>query len=86
MSNFACPSCGERTYIFSKGGGKKIAAEREAEFLGELPIALAVREGSDRGQPVVSAMPDSPESLVYKELAFRVAGMVSIVAFAKAKK
>ena len=34
----------------------------------------------------MAAMPDSPEALVYKELAFRIAGMVSIVAFAKMKK
>ncbi|MDG6909294.1 MAG: P-loop NTPase [Nitrososphaerota archaeon] len=86
MSYFACPSCGERTYIFSSGGGKKIAAEREVEFLGEIPIGVAVREQSDRGVPVVAAKPDSPESAVYKDLAFRVAGMLSIVAFTKMKK
>ena len=86
MSYFACPHCGERSYIFSSGGGKKIAAEREVEYLGEIPIGIAVREQSDKGIPVVAAMPDSAEALVYKELAFRVAGMLSIVAFAKSKK
>jgi Mrp family chromosome partitioning ATPase len=86
MSYFVCPHCGERTDIFSSGGGKKIAAEREVEFLGEIPLAVAVREQSDRGIPVVAANPEAPESLIYKELAFRVAGMVSIVAFAKMKK
>lgn len=86
MSYFVCPHCGEKTYIFSSGGGKKIAGERGVDFLGEIPLSLAIREQSDRGDPVVAAMPDSPESLVYKELAFRVAGMVSIVAFAKMRK
>jgi ATP-binding protein involved in chromosome partitioning len=86
MSFFVCPHCGERTYIFSSGGGKKVAAERGVDFLGEIPIATSVREQSDKGVPVVAAKPDSPESQVYKELAFRVAGMVSIVAFAKMKK
>jgi len=86
MSYFVCPHCGEKTHIFSSGGGKKISAERGVDFLGEVPIGLAIREQSDRGEPIVSAMPDSPESLIYKELAFRVAGMVSIVAFAKMKK
>ncbi|MDG6909881.1 MAG: P-loop NTPase, partial [Nitrososphaerota archaeon] len=76
-------NCGEKTYIFSKGGGKKIAAERGVDFLGEIPIGVAIREQSDKGVPIVAASPDAPESLVYKELAFRVAGMVSIVAFAK---
>ena len=79
-------NCGEKTYIFSSGGGKKIAAEREVDFLGEIPLAIAVREQSDKGEPIVSASPDSQEALVYKELAFRVAGMVSIVAFTKMRK
>jgi Mrp family chromosome partitioning ATPase len=86
MSYFVCPNCGERTYIFGSGGGKRIAAERGVDFLGEIPLDLAVREQSDRGQPIVAAMPDSSESLVYKELAFRVAGMVSIFAFTKTSR
>jgi len=83
MSYFVCPHCGEKSYVFSSGGGRRIAKERDVDFLGEIPIALAVREQSDLGVPVVSALPDSPEARVYNELAFRVAGMVSIVAFAK---
>ncbi|MCL5672583.1 MAG: Mrp/NBP35 family ATP-binding protein [Nitrososphaerota archaeon] len=86
MSYFVCPHCGERTEIFSGGGGRKIAAERGADFLGEIPLAVAVREQTDRGDPVVNSRPDSPEALVYKELAFKVAGMLSIVAYAKMKK
>ena len=86
MSHFVCPHCGEKTYVFSSGGGRRIAKERDVEFLGEIPLALAVREQSDSGVPIVAARPDSPEALVYKELAFRVAGMVSIVAFSKARR
>ncbi len=86
MSYFVCPHCGEKTHIFSSGGGKKIAKERDVDFLGEIPLGLSVREQSDKGVPVVTAFPDSPEALVYKDLAFRVAGMVSIVAFTRAKK
>jgi ATP-binding protein involved in chromosome partitioning len=86
MSYFVCPHCGERTPIFSTGGGKKIAAERGVDFLGEIPLGIAIREQSDKGEPIVEAMPNSPEALIYKELAFRVAGMVSIVAFAHKRK
>ena len=85
MSYFVCPHCGEKSLVFSSGGGKKIAKERGVDFLGEIPLMLAVREGSDKGEPIVAVNPESAESLVYKELAFRVAGMVSIVAFAKAR-
>ena len=86
MSYFVCPHCGEKTYIFSSGGGKKIARERDVEFLGEIPLGLAIREQSDKGEPIVASAPNSPESLIYKELAFRVAGMISIVAFTKMRK
>ncbi|HKT21374.1 MAG TPA: Mrp/NBP35 family ATP-binding protein [Nitrososphaerales archaeon] len=86
MSYFVCPHCGEKTAIFSSGGGRKIAAERGVDFLGEIPLAVAVREHSDAGVPIVAALPDSAESVVYKELAFKVAGMLSIVAWAKMKK
>ena len=86
MSYFVCPHCGEKTPIFSSGGGRKIAAERGVDFLGEVPLGVSIREHSDSGVPIVADLPDSQESLVYKELAFRVAGMVSIVAFAKTRK
>ena len=86
MSYFVCPHCGEKSHIFSSGGGRKMAHKHEVDFLGEIPLGISVREKSDEGAPVVASLPDSPESLAFKELAFRVAGMVSIVAFARAKK
>jgi ATP-binding protein involved in chromosome partitioning len=86
MSYIVCSHCGEKTSIFSTGGGRKVAEERGVDFLGEIPLGIAIREMSDLGTPIVAALPESAESLVYKELAFRVAGMVSIVAYAKMKK
>ena len=32
MSFFVCPHCGEKTHIFSSGGGKRIAAQRDVDF------------------------------------------------------
>lgn len=86
MSYFVCPHCGERTYIFSSGGGRRIAAQLGVDFLGEIPLNASVREQSDLGAPLVAAKPDSTESAVFKDFAFRVAGMVSIVAYSKTKK
>jgi ATP-binding protein involved in chromosome partitioning len=84
MSYFVCPHCGEKTNIFSSGGGRKAAASLDVQFLGEIPLYPKVREQSDVGLPVVAADPSGPESMVFKEIAFRVAGMVSIVAYANA--
>ncbi len=81
MSYFTCPHCGEKTYIFSEGGGKRAASALGVQFLGEIPIYPMIREQSDKGEPVGVVAPDSPESKVFKDIAFRVAGMVSIVAY-----
>ncbi len=58
MSYFVCPHCGEKTQIFSSGGGKKIASERGVDFLGEIPLGVAIREQSDAGTPIVASMPE----------------------------
>lgn len=86
MSYLVCPHCGQRTDIFSSGGGRRMAGERGVDFLGEVPFGLAIREEADAGRPVVSTMADSPEGHVFKEFAFRVAGMVSIFAYSKMEK
>ena len=83
MSYFVCPHCGERSYVFAAGGGRRAAAALDVQFLGEIPLFPRIREQADAGAPVVSTFPDSPESAAFKEVAFRVAGMVSIVAYQK---
>jgi ATP-binding protein involved in chromosome partitioning len=86
MSYFVCPHCNERSYIFSSGGGKKIASEQNVDFLGEIPLVMEIREQSDAGVPIAIARPGSPTAGIFSEFAFRVAGMVSIVAFSKMQK
>ena len=86
MSYFICPHCGKRSDIFSNGGGRKIASEQNVDFLGEIPLVTAVREQSDAGVPIAVAMPGSPEAAIFRDFAFKVAGMVSIVAYAKMNK
>ena len=81
MSYFVCPHCGEKSFIFSSGGGRKAAAVLDVQFLGDIPLHPRIREQSDLGVPIVVAAPDSPESLAFKEVAFRVAGMISMVAY-----
>jgi ATP-binding protein involved in chromosome partitioning len=62
-----------------------MAAALDADFLGEVPLDTVVREHSDSGAPVVSVEPASAQAAVFKEIAFRVAGMVSMAAFAKGR-
>jgi len=72
MSYFLCPHCGERTDIFSHGGAKAEAEKLGVEFLGELPLDIAIRETSDGGNPIVIAQPDSKYAATYRAIATRL--------------
>jgi ATP-binding protein involved in chromosome partitioning len=72
MSFFLCPHCGSRTDVFSHGGGRREALRLGAPFLGEVPLDPAVRDGGDRGVPIVDAAPDSPLAGSFLAIADRV--------------
>ena len=69
MSYFLCPHCGERSEIFTHGGAKNAAAQMGVDFLGEIPLEMAIREGSDTGRPIVATDPDSPQAKAYHAIA-----------------
>ena len=52
MSYFTAPG-GQRVEIFGHGGGAAEARRQSVPFLGEIPIFTEIREGGDRGVPVV---------------------------------
>ncbi|QEX15899.1 iron-sulfur cluster carrier protein [Hypericibacter terrae] len=72
MSYFTCPHCGERSDIFSHGGARLEAERLGVEFLGELPLDMAIRETSDGGHPITVSQPDSPHAKTYRAIAERV--------------
>ncbi len=72
MSFFCCPNCGHRSDIFSHGGARKTAEELGCDFLGELPLVMAIRETSDGGTPIVMSQPDSAEAKAYGAIAAQV--------------
>jgi len=85
MSGFVCPHCGGLTDIFSRGGGRKLAQDRELPFLGEIPLHLAVRLGGGEGQPLVLAQPESAQAKIFEQVASTLAGQVSQVNFQTAE-
>lgn len=77
MSFFLCPHCGERTEIFSHGGGERASAKFDIPFLGRIPIDPAIRAGGDIGMPIVAAQPGSPTTQAFKEIAAKLAATIS---------
>lgn len=49
MSYFSDPISGNISYIFGKGGGKKLSEHYNIKLLAEIPIEIDVREKSDIG-------------------------------------
>lgn len=55
-------------YIFGKEGCMKLAAEANVPLLGQIPIVQSIREGGDKGEPVVLDA-SNPAAVAFKELA-----------------
>jgi ATP-binding protein involved in chromosome partitioning len=68
MSWFTTPN-GERVEIFGHGGGKEEAARQKVPFLGEMPIFTEIREGGDRGMPIVVSTPNHPAGKAFIQIA-----------------
>ncbi len=72
MSYFNCPKCGERTEIFSHGGARAEAEKLGVDFLGEVPLDVAIRETSDGGRPIVVSDPESDNAKRFRAIADKV--------------
>lgn len=81
MSYFLCPGCGHRSEIFSHGGALREAAGSGTHFLGHIPLDTAICEKSDAGTPMAIALPDSPQTAIYREIAAKVAACVATLQF-----
>jgi ATP-binding protein involved in chromosome partitioning len=68
MSYFTAPN-GERVEIFGHGGGQAEAARQKVPFLGEVPIFTEIREGGDRGMPIVVSAPNHPAGKAFIQIA-----------------
>ncbi|OEZ97345.1 iron-sulfur cluster carrier protein ApbC [Duganella sp. HH101] len=77
MSTHICSNCGQAEEIFGAGGGAKMCKDFNVEFLGALPLTLAIREQADSGKPTVVAEPDGQIAAIYKDIARKIAVQVS---------
>ncbi|MBF0164161.1 MAG: iron-sulfur cluster carrier protein ApbC [Magnetococcales bacterium] len=85
MSYYLCPQCGHRADIFDHGGARLEAEAMGAEFLGDIPLDIVIRENMDVGTPIVMAAPESPQALKYREIAEKIAAKVASMGFAESR-
>jgi ATP-binding protein involved in chromosome partitioning len=80
MSIHICSKCGHEEHIFGQGGGVRMADEQDVDFLGSLPLDIAIREDADGGKPTVVADPTGRVAQIYREIARRTAAKLSLQA------
>ncbi len=80
MAVYSCPNCGHTEHIFGADGGRRMAAEYGVDYLGGLPLTMAIREQADNGRPTVVADPDGEVSATYKAVARQVAVKIALKA------
>jgi ATP-binding protein involved in chromosome partitioning len=68
MSHYTAPD-GSRIELFGNGGGRREAARRNVPFLGEIPLFIEIREGGDKGIPIVVSQPNSAAAAAFKTIA-----------------
>ena len=69
MAVWHCPDCGRTDHIFGEGGAAEEARRRGIDLLGDIPLSMAVRQGSDSGMPIILSEPNSPHAAAYKQIA-----------------
>ncbi|WP_225938673.1 iron-sulfur cluster carrier protein ApbC [Kovacikia minuta] len=81
MSYFIPPDLPDRHYdIFGSAGGEKTAQELQVPLLGCIPLEISLRQGGDRGLPIVLSDPESASAKALTAIAQQVAAKVSIAA------
>ena len=50
MSYLKCPNCGAKIDLFGEGNTRKLSEETGVELIGEIPLDIEVRKGTDEGK------------------------------------
>ncbi|MBV7483548.1 iron-sulfur cluster carrier protein ApbC [Bordetella sp. BOR01] len=77
MAVHICTQCGHAEHIFGEGGGRRMAEQYQAPWLGSLPLAMEIRAQTDSGRPTVVADPDGEAARHYRDIARKLAAGVA---------
>jgi len=70
MAGYICPHCGEISDPFGRGGAEAAAEALGIDFLGRIPLDIAIRTKSDAGTPPAGG--NGVEALAFNAVAQRV--------------
>lgn len=77
MSVHICSECGHAEAIFGQGGGERMSEDYDVDFLGALPLDMAIRTSGDEGQPSVAVDENGTIAKIYREIARRTAAKLA---------
>ena len=69
MSGFICPNCKSEYDIFGSKAAEILAKEYNTKLLAKIPIEPEIREGGDKGKPIVISKEDSESAKRFKKAA-----------------
>lgn len=78
MSSYVCPQCGDKAALFGEGGAARTASEYGLPLLGQLPLDVAIRTGTDSGAAPTLVDPDGDLAASYRSLARHAAAHLAL--------
>ncbi|MFN8036962.1 MAG: Mrp/NBP35 family ATP-binding protein [Acidimicrobiia bacterium] len=66
---------GKAYEIFGQGGGRELAEQLQVPLLGQVPLVIELRQGSDEGRPIVVVDPDAEASVAFASIAEQLEAM-----------
>jgi ATP-binding protein involved in chromosome partitioning len=73
MSWYVCPHCGEKEFVFGTGGGEEASETLGVPLIAQVPLISELRDGGDRGKPIVVNDPDGPAGVALRGAARELA-------------
>ncbi|WP_159887892.1 Mrp/NBP35 family ATP-binding protein [Paenibacillus puerhi] len=77
MSYYACSACGQKDYIFGRGGGAKLAEELGAPLLAQIPLGVPDNHVAEPDYSPSVYKAESDTGKIYLEVAERIAAQLS---------
>ena len=71
MADAVCPHCERYMPPFGSGKGEEVAIDLDIPYLGSIPVDIEVMQCADKGEPFVTATPESAMTVRLREITSR---------------